>query len=80
MGPNRAPKRLRVPYIEDLYPSRKDRNLVDDKLLAQLQNLKPSKTFKGENTSETLPEREGGVSPLATNSSKTLERNDEMDL
>ena len=67
-------------YVEDLYPtSREDGTLVDDKLLAWLWNLKPSETFKGENTSEILPEREGGVSPLATNSSKMLERNNKID-
>ena len=70
-----------MPYIEDLYPtSREDRNLIDDELLAWLWNFESSETFKGEITSEILPEREGGVSPLTTASSKTLERNDEMDL
>ena len=35
MGPSRAPKWLRVPYVEDLYPtSREDGKLVDDELLA----------------------------------------------
>ena len=35
IGPSTAPKRLRVPYMEDLYPtSREDGNLVDNKLLA----------------------------------------------
>ena len=67
--------------MEDLYPtSREDRNLIDDKLLAWLWNLKSSETFKGENTSKTSPEREGGVSPLTTTSSKTLERNNKIDL
>ena len=66
--------------MEDLYPtSREDRNLIDDELLAWLWNLKSSKTFKGENTSEILPEREGGVSPFTTGS-ETLERNDKIDL
>ena len=70
-----------MPYIEDLYPiSREDRNLVDDKLLAWLWNLKSSETFKGEDTSEILPKREGGVSPLTITSSKMLERNNEIDL
>ena len=72
-----------MPYIEDLYPtSREDGNLVDNKLLAWLWNLKSSKTFKGENTSKTSPKREGGtsISPLTTNSSKTLERNNKIDL
>jgi len=37
IDPSRAPKRLRVPYMEDLYPtSREDKNLVDNKLLAWL--------------------------------------------
>jgi len=67
--------------MENSYPTnREDGNLVDDKLLAWLWNLKSSKTFKGENTSKTPPEREGSVSPLTTTSSKTLERNNEMDL
>ena len=67
--------------MEDLYPtSREDRNLVDDELLAWLWNRKSSKTFKGENTSETSPEREGGVSPSTIAGSNTLERNDEIDL
>ena len=67
--------------MEDLYPTnREDRNLVDNKLLAWLWNLKSSETFKGEDTSKTSPKREGGVSPLTITSSKTPERNDEMDL
>ena len=67
--------------MEDLYPTnREDKNLVDNKLLAQLQNLKSSKTFKGENTSEISPKREGSISPLTITSSKTLERNNKMDL
>ena len=66
--------------MENSYPtSRENRNLVDDELLAQLQNLKSSKTFKGEDTSETLLKREGGVSPLTITNSKTLERNDKID-
>ena len=37
IGPSRASKRLRVPYIEDLYPiNREDGNIVDNELLAQL--------------------------------------------
>ena len=65
--------------MEDLYPtSREDGNLIDDELLAWLWNLESSKTFKGENTSEILPEREGGASPFTTGS-ETLERNDEID-
>ena len=69
--------------MEDLYPTGKeDGNLVDNKLLAQLQNLESFKTFKGENTSKTSPKREGGVfiSPLTTASSKILENNNKMDL
>ena len=67
--------------MEDSYPTdREDGNLVDNKSLAWLWNLKSSKTFKGEDTSETLPKREGGVSPLTITGSKTPERNDEMDL
>ena len=35
IGPNRAPKQLKVLYIEDLYPtSRENGSLVDNKLLA----------------------------------------------
>jgi hypothetical protein len=71
-----------VPYIEDLYPtSREDKSLVDNKSLAWPWNLESSETFKGENTSEISPKREGGapISPLTTTSSKTLERNDEID-
>ena len=35
ISPSGALKQLRVPYIEDLYPTnRENRNLVDDKLLA----------------------------------------------
>ena len=68
-----------MPYIEDLHPTnREDKNLVDNKLLAWLWNHKSSKTFKGENTSKILPEREGGVSPLTT-SSEILKRNNEID-
>ena len=67
--------------MEDLYPtSRENGNLVDDKLLAQLWNFKSSKTFKEEDTSKTLPKKEGGISPLTITSSKTLERNNEIDL
>ena len=67
--------------MEDLYPTnREDGNLVDDELLAQLQNLKSSKTFKREDTSKTLPKREGGISPLTITNSKTLKRNNKMDL
>ena len=83
IGPNRAPKRLRVPYIKDLYPtSREDGSLVNNKSLAQLQNLKSSKTFKGENTNKISFKREGGIfiSPLTANSSKTLKGNNKMDL
>jgi len=70
-----------VPYIEDLYPtSKEDGNLVDNKLLAWLWNLKSSETFKGENTSEILPEREGGVSPLTIAGSNMLERNNKINL
>jgi hypothetical protein len=70
-----------VPYVEDLYPtSREDGNLVDNELLAWPWNYKSSETFKGENTSEISPEREGGASPSTTTSSETPERNDEMDL
>jgi hypothetical protein len=81
MGPSRAPKRLRVPYVEDLYlTNREDGNLVDDELLAWLLNLKSSETFKGENTSKTLPEREGDApaSPLTTTGNKTLERTNKI--
>jgi hypothetical protein len=70
-----------VPHVEDLYlTDREDGNLVDDELLAWLSNLESSETFKGENTSETLPEREGDapVSPLTATGSKTLERTDEI--
>jgi hypothetical protein len=67
--------------VEDLYPtSREDGNLVDNESLAWPWNRKSSETFKGENTSEISPEREGGASPLTTTSSKTLERNNEIDL
>ena len=67
--------------MEDSYPTdREDRNLVDNKSLTQLQNLKSSKTFKGEDTSKILFKREGGVSPLIISSSKTLKRNNKMDL
>jgi hypothetical protein len=35
MGPNRAPKQLKMPYIEDSYPtSREDGSLINDKSLA----------------------------------------------
>jgi hypothetical protein len=67
--------------MEDLYlTNREDGNLVDDKLLAWLSNLESSKTFKGENTSKTLPKREGDapISPLTTTGSKTLDRTNEI--
>ena len=67
--------------MEDLYPtSREDGNLVNNKLLTWLQNLKSSKTFKRENTSEISPKREGGISPLTITNSKTPKRNNKMDL
>ena len=69
-----------MPYIENLYPTnREDGNLVNNKLLVQLQNFKSSKTFKEENTSEILPKRGGGISPLTITNSKMLKRNNEMD-
>ena len=79
-GPSRAPKRLRMPYVEDSYPTgREDGNLVDDESLAWPWSLESSETFEGEDTSEISPKREGGASPLTITGSKTPERNDEMD-
>ena len=67
--------------MEDLYPTdREDENSVNNKLLAQLQNFKSSKTFKGENISKILPKRESSINPLTITSSKTPKRNNKMDL
>ena len=75
MAPNRAPKQLKVLYIENSYlTNRENKKLVNNKLLAQLQNLKSSKTFKGENISKILPKREGSVSSLTIFSSKMLKK------
>ena len=61
--------------MENLYPTdREDGNLVNNKLLAWLQNLKSSKTFKGEDTSKISPKREGSISPLTIISSKPLKK------
>jgi hypothetical protein len=70
-----------VPYVEDLYPTtREDGNLVDNKSLAWPWNLKSSETFEGENTSETPPKRERGISARPSTTSRTPERNNnEMD-
>ena len=69
--------------MEDLYPiSREDGNLVDNKSLAQLQNLKSSETFKEKNTNKILFKREGGtfISPLTTAGNKTLKIINKLDL
>ena len=67
--------------MEDLYPTnRENGKLVDNELLAWLQNFRFSETFKGENISKILLKREGSISSLIISSSKTLKRNNKIDL